>query len=63
MTMKLFKDGGSCATMMTPYQYVEAHQKGRMRRRLEKSLQYLGEKWVMHPLNRNGWNYRPEDHV
>lgn len=59
----MFKNGGSCATMMTPAQYVEATRKGRLRKRVKEAIDRLGEKWIMHPLNQKGWNYQPEEHM
>lgn len=59
----LFRDGGSCGRRMTPAEFVDAHRKGRVRHRIQARIAFLGTRWLMHPLNPNGWNYHPEPHV
>ena len=49
--MTLFKNGGTCATMMTPAQYVRAHRKARMRAKIEKAIDWLGVEYIGHPEN------------
>lgn len=57
--MKLFKKGGSCARMMTPAEYVEAHRQARRKQRVEFMINFLGDKWLNHPENKSvGWGVK-----